>query len=780
MQHSIFSGALSALVLVLAPVALAPVARAGSPPSQAELVPAPSDPAPVEPGSIELAHPEEVLFDASEDGSRWAVGLKYKLAARPGGVAYAPFRGSDAPRSEILEWRPTSLSIGAKALAFHAEGAVSRADSTLRTDRGSLVELLRCGTDEVEFVAEVQVPAGASGALVLDYALGSEYAVAPDPAGGLVFHGELGDVFMGAAVAVEPGGTRTPVTLDPIDRGFRFVVPADVVARSGGRVVIDPFITSDTLTSLTGAFDESVDVAAYNNQFRIAVERTFSGTDHDVLVYRVGTFPGLSASFTGTFSGTFEDWRDPSIAVRASRGDMLVAARSVTATGPEIRCIWSDAVTGNRGFPFTIMEGFDPDICVETTSNGLSPRWAVVCVGSDASSTTPLLRRMVGGNGASAGPIGPIFSWNPGTDVRLVSIGETTGPDSTTGLTEFRAAYYEVGPGIRNLRLLRFNRDGQNLGISQLQSIAGTVRHLSLCSLGEANLGPAFRTCAVAYEESDSVTGLADVKVVASDGVGPRGEPVSMGELMNVNRGLARRRPSIASDGVRWTVSFEEDADFTLPKRIVVVEGSYAGGRFGLTGRRITQSNFFGDYFAPSTIAKWVGDSDLSEDSKCLTAYLGGGGTRAALTEPIPERAAGVQECEAEPNSASSAGAWLSVLGAADVVSDKVVRLQDAPPNQFCLLLTASAPNFVPGVSGSDGNLCLGLPGFGRFNADLGAISTAGTRDVTFRPTAIPQALGTTSAAVGDSWWVQAWFRDTHAGGPTSNFSKAVRIRFYH
>ena len=114
------------------------------------------------------------------------------------------------------------------------------------------------------------------------------------------------------------------------------------------------------------------------------------------------------------------------------------------------------------------------------------------------------------------------------------------------------------------------------------------------------------------------------------------------------------------------------------------------------------------------------------------------------------------------------------------MVSDKVVRLQDAPPNQFCLLLTASAPNFVPGVSGSDGTLCLGLPGFGRCNADLGASSPGGTRDVTFRPTAIPQALGTTSAAVGDSWWVQAWFRDTNAGGPTSNFSNAVRIRFDH
>ena len=98
--------------------------------------------------------------------------------------------------------------------------------------------------------------------------------------GGRVLRGELGDVHMGAAFAVLPDASRVPITLEPTDGGFHFLVPAEGVASSEGLVVIDPLITSQVLT-VSSATDATVESAAYGDEFRIVIERIFSNNDHD-------------------------------------------------------------------------------------------------------------------------------------------------------------------------------------------------------------------------------------------------------------------------------------------------------------------------------------------------------------------------------------------------------------------------------------------------------------------------------------------------------------------
>ena len=43
---------------------------------------------------------------------------------------------------------------------------------------------------------------------------------------------------------------------------------------------------------------------------------------------------------------------------------------------------------------------------------------------------------------------------------------------------------------------------------------------------------------------------------------------------------------------------------------------------------------------------------------------------------------------------------------------------------------------------------------------------------------AVPNGPGTVAASAGQTWNFQAWYRDTSATGPTSNFSNGLEIAF--
>lgn len=726
-------------------------------------------------------HPTTVLFDVDPDGAVWASGRSYKASLNARGFTFVPFRGSSAPRNEPLGLRFAGADIGGQPITVDGGARVDRAAQVMSVHRGPVRERFRCASEGVELIVEVDVPPGLEGDLRVDYAADGTYGVAvPGPRGGLRFRGELGEVHMGAAVAVEAHGRRTAVAIEPTEEGLRFTVPADAVARSRGRVVIDPFISSGEITSNPTRDDVSVDVTADKDEgFFVAVERAFSATDSDVFIYRVPSSGSLGGTFVSTVDFTTTSWEEPTIVGREARGDVLVAATRGAAPNREIWCRASAADGSAVGAPFFAMPGEEPDLCVETGASPFSPRWYVTGV-DDGTSPSSLTRRIVGGSGTSVGTIGPVYRFTGSQDITHAAIGEVTGPTGSTSPTRFRVVISEVNGFGGRLRLLTFDRDSTLVSQTTLADV-DIVAKLSVCSLGESNLGVGFPTFAVAYESFPAFVGGRQVHVLACSSGGATGDPVSVAELTNGSPSTPRRNPSIASDGARWSLSYEEVSGVSFPPTgVVLVEGTYAGGQMGLKERRIVLSSPFGGGLRPATCSMYAGGAQGSSARQTLTAFISGTATDGARSDPNPALAGGVQYCGAEPNSVSSSGAWLSAVGGTGSTTIKDLVLQDAPPGQFSLLLVASTTNFVPGISGSQGNLCLGPDNFGRYTANVGPINPSGRRIVIVSPGQIPQGTGFIAAQVGQSWYFQAWFRDVDGGVPTSNLSNGVKIRFDH
>ena len=69
--------------------------------------------------------------------------------------------------------------------------------------------------------------------------------------------------------------------------------------------------------------------------------------------------------------------------------------------------------------------------------------------------------------------------------------------------------------------------------------------------------------------------------------------------------------------------------------------------------------------------------------------------------------------------------------------------------------------------------------GFGRFSSQLDLTDAAGTYSLALDPRFIAQPTGTVAANVGETWYFQAWFRDSSpTGAATSNLSNAVAVEF--
>ncbi|MEL6431243.1 MAG: choice-of-anchor Q domain-containing protein, partial [Planctomycetota bacterium] len=139
------------------------------------------------------------------------------------------------------------------------------------------------------------------------------------------------------------------------------------------------------------------------------------------------------------------------------------------------------------------------------------------------------------------------------------------------------------------------------------------------------------------------------------------------------------------------------------------------------------------------------------------------------LGDPIPG-------CVGAPNSTGAIGRTRTA-GSLDVSSnDFALVATSLPPGQFGVFVVSRTPGFSAGAGGSsDGNLCL-AGAIGRFNGP-GQIVNSGTNgiaslDVDF--TAIPTPTAFVTAAAGETWFFQAWHRDS--GGLGSNFTEGEGV----
>lgn len=133
--------------------------------------------------------------------------------------------------------------------------------------------------------------------------------------------------------------------------------------------------------------------------------------------------------------------------------------------------------------------------------------------------------------------------------------------------------------------------------------------------------------------------------------------------------------------------------------------------------------------------------------------------------------------CPAVPNSTGAAGS-LTYMGATAVGADGIeLRATGLVPGVFGLFVVSRDAAFVANPGGSQGNLCLG-GSIGRFALpnEIFVTNLAARAQLDVSWTALPQGNGRVAAQPGETWFFQAWHRDSVGGSQTSNFSAAIGV----
>ena len=101
---------------------------------------------------------------------------------------------------------------------------------------------------------------------------------------------------------------------------------------------------------------------------------------------------------------------------------------------------------------------------------------------------------------------------------------------------------------------------------------------------------------------------------------------------------------------------------------------------------------------------------------------------------------------------------------------------ESLPPNSLGFFLASPTQGHIPNPGGSIGVLCLGGP-FGRYQSLAQSSGLLGTIAIPVDTGAIAQPAGPVAGEPGETWFFQAWYRDTVLSIPTSNFTDAVAVR---
>ena len=196
------------------------------------------------------------------------------------------------------------------------------------------------------------------------------------------------------------------------------------------------------------------------------------------------------------------------------------------------------------------------------------------------------------------------------------------------------------------------------------------------------------------------------------------------------------------------------------------------------------QDDLFGDSIAIDGDTVVVGAP--REDSAGVGVNSPGQGDAAAsagaayLFESMGSGVIGSSICDpAAPNS-TGIPAVLSATGFTLVALNQVtLEAANLPPNVFGFFLASQTQGMPQPPSGSQGTLCL-AGSIGRFIGP-GQIMNSGQAGAFALPidlTQIPQPTGPVGVLAGETWFFQAWHRDTVAGQTTSNLTNGVEILF--
>jgi hypothetical protein len=136
----------------------------------------------------------------------------------------------------------------------------------------------------------------------------------------------------------------------------------------------------------------------------------------------------------------------------------------------------------------------------------------------------------------------------------------------------------------------------------------------------------------------------------------------------------------------------------------------------------------------------------------------------------------GTRACgSTSPNSTGFVGHIDASGSASFAVNHLRLSATHLPLNTFAYFLCSRTPGFAPHAGGSQGTLCLG-GNIGRYNQQIVNSGPFGNLGILVDLTAMPNPTGFGSAAAGETWHFQCWYRDSVGGATTSNFTDTVAV----
>lgn len=210
---------------------------------------------------------------------------------------------------------------------------------------------------------------------------------------------------------------------------------------------------------------------------------------------------------------------------------------------------------------------------------------------------------------------------------------------------------------------------------------------------------------------------------------------------------------------------------------------------FRVNGTQLASGEFFaagfgavGTFFPSTDITQLAGIYDVASNLTSFNYVIQGMGGMMEIfpeTLTISVQLQGTNYCSAANNSTGSP-AVMGASGSASVSgNDFTLEASGLPVSQFGIFLTSTSPDFVPGGSfNSNGNLCLGGV-IGRFTAPSQIVGSGvvGEFSLLLDLAQFPQGTGTVAVMPGQTWYFQAWHRDSVGLG--SNLTDGLEVTFF-
>ncbi len=713
---------------------------------------------------------------ASIDGTQWVRGLTYKASVSTEGMRYIPFLGSEVSRNFPVGFRLTADE--------HAHASVERARNRVTISRPGVRVHYDFRASSVEQSFEFEgLPLDRH--LVVDLTIDTELECSW-ASNGLRFEGPQGGMNYGSAVAISPSGGRIDLPMRWEDGHLRLVVPAAFVAEAHGQVIVDPLLSTFTVSSptseprqLDAAYDAATDSFAYS------YEVPFSGSDTDVYVSRT-TASGVDLG--GVFIDmTDEDWTAPAIAGLARNGSFLVVAeREASSGGTEIVGRLADAATAALSPPIVIDAVSPGHISLEPDVGGsFHPAPAagyMVCWRREFSSgSAGLFARPIAGDGSQGALLA--LDAAPTNTVYEAEVSKSAGdPGAVDRWTVAYAVQNQALGGQRELRIAQVSGAGSLITPPATLDSVSPNASLGSIDVSDALLLPGIQpTYAVAYSTA-AASAPTEVVLVARGANLKRKNFLRQSEsralFTNLRSGPSlsttsndfvvayhERRPSESTSQARTTtfdVTF--DGDLCITERALILGATGTGTP---TGKPVLVSKFSGGATAdPTVAAAWVQDNMPMGQQFIAAATI-------AADRPYSQ---GSQYCLGFINSTDDVG-FIQLEGGTSTTAFKTLRASDLPFNAFGYFIVGDSPASFVFASGGLRKLCIG-GALGRYSNFIQSSGTSGTISLVIDPQVIPQPTSTVAALPGDTWHFQLWHRDFVAGTVVSNFTNGVALQF--